>query len=136
MQGDEVLAVRSVTLHVRGQAQAIEPGKFHGVLVLDPSDRLDKWEAIYDKAEGEALRAEMQKRLGTPVSDITGTVPGDEPDSVRQRRTIWWGASCDAAIIVYENTSLRGSPGHSVSATLARASSLPAGLPHMKTLFH
>lgn len=136
MRGDELLAVRSVTLHVEGQAQAIEPGKFHGVLVLDAADRLDKWEVVYDRAEGEALRAEMRKRLGSPISDVTGTVPGDEPDSVRQRRTLWWSTSCDAAVIVYENTSLRGSPLHSVTATLARTSMLPPGLPQMKSLFH
>jgi len=136
MRGDELLAVRSVTLHVEGQAQAVELGKFHGVLVLDAADHLDKWEVVYDSAEGEELRAEMRKRLGSPTSDVTGTVPGDEPDSVRQRRTLWWSTTCDAAVIVYENTSLRGSPLHSVTATLSRISMLPPGLPQMKTLFH
>lgn len=135
MRGDEVLAVRSVTLHVDGQAQAIVPGKFHGVLVLDAADRLDKWEAIYDTANGEDLRAEMRRRFGPPTSDVTGNVPGDEPDSVRQRRTIWWSTSCDAAFIVYENISLRGTPVHSVHATLARTSMLPPELAEMKTLF-
>ena len=136
MRGDELLAVRSVTLHLEGQAQVAEPGKFHGVLVLDALNRLVKWDVRYDAANGESVRAELRKRLGSPISDVTGTVPGDELDSVRQRRTIWWSTTCDAAIIVYENTSLRGSPGHSVTATLARASMLPPGLPQMKTLFH
>jgi hypothetical protein len=136
MRGDELLAVRSVTLHVEGQAQAIEPGKLHGVLVLDRLDRLNRWEVNYDKADGEGLRAEMRRQFGAPTSDVTGNIPGDEPDSVRQRRTIWWSTSCDAAIIVYENTSLRGTPLHSVNAILARTSMLPKGLAEMKTLFH
>jgi hypothetical protein len=136
MRGDELLAVRSVTLHVEGQAQAIEPGKLHGVLVLDSLDRLEKWEVVYDTGDGEGLRAEMRRRFGASTSDVTGNIPGDEPDSVRQRRTIWWSTSCDAAIIVYENTSLRGTPLHSVNAILARTSMLPPGLVEMKTLFH
>lgn len=135
MRGDELLAVRSVTLHVKGQAQAIEPGKFRGVVVLDATDHLDKWEVVYESVEGETIRAEMRKRLGSPISDVTGTVPGDEPDSVRQRRTIWWSTTCDAAIIVCEYTSLRGSTLRSVNATLARPSMLPPGLAQMKTLF-
>lgn len=135
MRGDELFAIRSVTLHVEGQAQAIEPGKFRGVLVLDAADRLDKWDVVYDRADGEALRAEMRKQLGSPISDVTGTVPGDEPDSVRQRRTLWWSTACDAAVIVYENTGLRGSHLHSVTATLARTAMLPKGLSELKTLF-
>ena len=136
MRGDEVLTVHSVTLHVEGQAQAIESGKFSGVLVLDPLDRLEKWEVVYDSGDGEGLRAELRRRFGAPTSDVTGNVPGDEPDNVRQRRTIWWSTGCDAALIVYENTSLRGTPVHSVHATLARTSMLPKGLAEMKTLFH
>ncbi len=136
MRGDELLAVRSVTLHLEGQAQVTDPGKFHGVLVLDALNRLVKWDVRYNATNGESVRAEMRERLGSPISDVTGTVPGDEPDSVRQRRTIWWSTTCDAAIIVYENTSLRGSPGHFVTGTLVRASMLPPGLTQMKTLFY
>jgi hypothetical protein len=136
MRGDEVLAVRSVTRHVEGQAQAIEPGRFHGVLVLDALNRLEKWDAIYANPDGGGLRAEMKSRFGEPTADVTGDVPGDEPDSVRQRRTIWWSTTCDAAIIIYESTSTRGTPGHTVSVVLARASILKPGLAEMKSLFH
>jgi len=135
MKGDELLAVRSVTLHVEGQAQAVEPGKFHGVLVLDAMNRLEKWDVVYDKPDGVGVRAAMKARFGEPAADVAGNVPGDAPDSVRQRRTIWRSAACDAAIIVYENTSVHGTPGHTVSATLARASILLPDLVEMKTLF-
>ena len=136
MPGDEILAVRSVTLHVEGQAQAIEPGKFRGVLVLDALNRLEKWDVRYDAANGAGLRAEMRERFGEPISDVSGDLLRDESDTVLQRRTIWRSTACDAVIIVYENTSERGSPGHTVAATFARTSMLPPGLAEMKTLFH
>jgi len=136
MKGDEILAVRSVTLHVEGQAQVIEPGRLQGVLVLDALNRLEKWDVRYDAANGEGLRAELRERYGEPTSDITGNIQDDESGAVRQRRTIWRSKACDALIIIYESTSVRGAPGHTVSATLARASTLPPGLAEMKTLFH
>ena len=126
MEGRDVLAVRSVTLHVDGQAQAVQPGKFHGVLVLDRLDRLETWDVAYDDADAGGLRDAMQGRLGKPTSDVTGNIIDDATDTVRQRRTIWWSSACDAAIIVYEDTSLRGTPGHTIHATLARASTLPS----------
>jgi hypothetical protein len=135
MGGTEILAVRSITIHVWGQAQAIEPGKLRGVLVLDASNHLEKWDVAYDKEDGEKLRAEMRERLGEPASDVSGTIIDDGPDSVRQRRTIWQSPACDAAIIVYENTSVRGTPGHSVNATLARASMFRPGFAEAKSLF-
>ena len=135
MGGEEILAVRSVTIHVWGQAQVIEPGQLHGALVLDSSNHLEKWEVAYDRKEGAQLRAELTARFGEPASDVSGNVIDDATDTVRQRRSIWRSASCDAAIIVYENTSVRGAPGHTVHATLVRASALPQGLVEMKTLF-
>jgi hypothetical protein len=135
MRGDELLGVRSVTLHQEGQAQVIEPGKLQGVLVLDGLNRLQNWDVRYDTADGEGLRAEMRERHGEPISGVSGNID-DETSGVRQRRTIWQSKACDALIIVYENTSVRGAPGHTASATLARASSLPPGLAEMKTLFH
>jgi len=135
MRGDELLAVRSVTLHVERQAQAIVPGKFHGVLVLDATDRLEKWDVRYEAADAAGLRAEMKARLGGPTSDVSGKLSGEDSDTARQRRTIWWSASCDAAIIVYENTGVQDAAGHAVSATLVRASMLPPGLVMMKTLY-
>jgi hypothetical protein len=136
MHGDELLSVRSVTLHVEGQAQAVEPGRLQGVLVLDGLNRLEKWDVRYDTTSGERLRAEMREQHGEPTSDVTGNTENDGSDAVRQRRTIWRSKDCDAAIIIYELTSARGAPGHTVSATLARASILPPGLAEMKTLFH
>jgi hypothetical protein len=136
MRGEEILAVRSVTLHVQHQAQAIQPGRFQGVLVLDLLNRLQKWEVRYDAAEGERLRAELEARLGEPTSDVSGELPGDETKPVRQRRTIWWSTPCDAAIVVYENEAVGATPGRTISATLARTSMLPPGLAQMKTLFH
>jgi hypothetical protein len=136
MRGDEILAVRSVTLHVQHQAQAIEPGKFQGVLVLDLFNRLQKWDVHYDAAKGEKVRAELGARLGDPISEVSGELPGDETKPVRQRRTIWWSTPCDAAIVLYENEAVSATPGRSVSATLARTSMLPAGLAQMKTLLH
>jgi hypothetical protein len=135
MRGDEVLAVRSVTLHVEGQAQASVPGQFDGVLVLDALNRLQKWDVLYHTSSDEALRAEFQERFGKPVADVTGNVTEDESVTVRQRRTIWTSATCDAAIILYENTSVRGVSVHSVKAVLARASSFKPELFEMKTLF-
>jgi hypothetical protein len=135
MGGEEILAVRSVTIHVWGQAQVIEPGTLHGALVLDASNHLEKWEAAYDRKEGDQLRAELTARFGEPSSDVSGNVIDDTTDTVRQRRAIWRSTSCDAAIIVYENTSVRGARGHTVHATLVRASALPQGLIEMKTLF-
>ena len=136
MRGAELLAVRSVTLHVEGQAQVTETGKLHGVLVLDALNLLEKWDVRYDAGNGERLRAEMRERFGEPISDFSGDLPGDESDTVRQRRTIWQSTDCDAVIIVYENTSVHGSQGPTVSAELARTSMLPPGLAEMKTLFH
>ena len=136
MRGDELLTVRSVTLHVEGQAQVIEAGRFHGVLVLDALNRLVKWDAIYDNPNGEGLRAEMKSRFGEPTADVSGNIIDDDSDTVRQRRTIWRSTTCDAAIITYDNTSVRGTPRHTVLATLVRASMLPTGLAEMKTLFH
>lgn len=135
MRGDEVLAVRSVTLHVEGQAQASEPGRFQGVLVLDGMNLLNKWEVVYQAPYGDDLRAELLKRYGQSTSDVSGTIQEDSSGTVRQRRTIWWSTVCDAALILYENTSVRGTPVHTVNATLARTSVLPPGLASMKTLF-
>lgn len=135
MRGDELLAIRSLTLHVEGQAQAIEPGRFHGVLVLDALNSLKKWDVVYETNDGSALRAEMGGRFGDPASDVSGNLAENDPSAGRQRRTIWWNQACDVAIIVYEHSNVGGSEGHTVSATLARASSLPQGLIQMKTLF-
>ena len=135
MRGDELLAVRSVTLHVEGQAQASEPGKFSGVLILDALNRLQKWDVLYHAENADALRAELQERHGNPVSDVSGILSSDEASTVRQRRTIWRSAACDAAIILYENASVRGTSVHSVHATLEWASALRPGLIEMKTLF-
>jgi hypothetical protein len=135
MGGAEILAVRSITIHVWGQAQAIEPGTLRGVLVLDASNHLEKWDVGYDREEGEELRAELRERLGEPASDVSGTIIDDGSDIVRQRRTIWRSVACDAAVIVYENTSVRGTPGHSVHATLARASMFKQGFAEAKSLF-
>jgi hypothetical protein len=135
MRGDEILAVRSVTLHVERQAQAIVPGKFRGVLVLDATDRLEKWDVRYEAADAKGVRAEMRARLGEPTSDVSGKLSGEDSDAARQRRTIWWSTSCDAAIIVYDNTGVEDAAGHAVSATLVRASKLPPGLAGMKTLY-
>jgi hypothetical protein len=131
----ELFAIRSVTVHVDGQAQAIEPGKFGGVLVLGALNRLEKWDVVYDPPFREGLRAEMQERYGKPTSDVSGNISGDESGAVRQRRTIWRSTLCDAAIIVYENTSVRGAPVHSVQATLVRASILTPGFVEMKSLY-
>jgi len=136
MRGDELLAVRSVTLHVEGQAQVIEPGKLQGVLVLDALNRLEKWDVRYDAANGEGLRAEMKSRFGEPISDVSGNISADESDPVRQRRTIWRSNACDALIIIYENTSASGTAVHAVNAILARPAILTPGLVEMKTLFH
>lgn len=135
MRGDEVLAVRSVTLHMEGQAQAIVPGKFQGVLVLDALNRLEKWDVAYRATNADALRADLQGRYGKPVADVSGDLNADASTTVRQRRTIWRSVTCDVAIILYENVSVRGLPINSVHATLARASGLPAGFIEMKTLF-
>ena len=136
MRGDELLAVRSVTLHVERQAQAIEPGKLYGVLVLDASNRLEKWDVLYDPTHGDALRAEMKSSFGEPISDVSGDLWNDGSSTARQRRSIWRSTTCDAAIILYDDTFLHGSASRSVHATLIRASSLPPGLVEMKTLFH
>ena len=104
--------------------------------MLDALDRLEKWDVRYEAANGEALRAEMRERYGEPASDISGNIQGDESGTVTQRRTIWRSKACDALIILYENTSVSGPTGHTVSATLARASMLPPGVTEMKTLFH
>lgn len=128
MTGDAVLAVRSVTLHVKGQAQVVQPGKLHGVIVIDDAGRLEKWDVGYDDLAAEPLRTQLTARLGAPASDVTGTLMEEESLTVRQRRTIWRDAACDAAILVYENTAAGGRNGGSVRATLTRASSLPKGL--------
>lgn len=134
MRGDALLAVRSVTLHVEGQAQAIEPGKFSGALVLDALNRLQTWDVAYVTPDGDGLRNAIRAAVGEPVSDVSGTAVESDTDTIRQRRTIWLSTSCDAAIIVYENTSVRGTPAHSVNASLTRASGLPKGLVEAKTL--
>ena len=134
MTGEAVLAVRSVTLHVKGQAQVVQPGKLHGVLVIDDAGLLEKWDVGYDDVDAEPLRAQLTARLGAPASDVTGTLIEDESLTVRQRRTIWRDAACDAAILVHENTASGGRSGGSVRATLARASSLPEGLVEAKTI--
>ena len=136
MLGTELLAVRSVTLHVEGQAQVDEPGKLHGVLVLDALNRLEKWDVRYNTSTGGALRAELRARFGEPASDVSGSPTGDNSDPSRQRRTIWLSRTCDAAIILNEVTSGSGTDDRSISATLTRASSLRPGLVEMKTLFH
>jgi hypothetical protein len=136
MLGTELLAVRSVTLHVEGQAQAIEPGRFHGVLVLDALNRLEKWDVVYHTSNGDALRAQMRERYGEPASDISESLPAVELDAARMRRTIWLSKPCDTAIIIYERASTPDTSAHTVSAILARSSSLKPGLAEMKTLFH
>jgi hypothetical protein len=103
--------------------------------VLDTLNRLEKWDVRYDTADGEGLRAEICEWLGEPISDVTGMID-NESGAIRQRRTLWQSKDCDAAIIVYETTSVRGAPAHTVSATLARASILPPNLAEMKTLYH
>jgi hypothetical protein len=136
MRGDEILAVRSVTLHVEGQAQVIEPGSFHGVLVLDALNRLTKWDVTYHTTDGTALRAELRELFGEPTLDVSGSILDNESETVRQRRTVWWSRACDAAIIVHQNTSVRGAPVHSVSAALVRASSFKQGIAALKTFAH
>jgi hypothetical protein len=134
MGRDEILAVRSITLHTEGQAQVVEPGRFSGVLVLDSAFGLAKWDVHYKTTDGNALRAELRERYGDPASEVTGDLPGDPSEPMRQRRTIWWNSACDVAIIVYENSSVRGTPMHSVQATLVRASRLSKGFLQSKTL--
>jgi hypothetical protein len=136
MLGTELLAVRSVTLHVEGQAQVIQPGKFRGALVLDALNRLKTWDAVYETPNGDGLRAELRERFGEPVSDVSGSATGDESTDLRQRRAIWLDRTCDAAIILYEDTSGRDGAQCTIHATLTRASSLRPGLVEMKTLFH
>ena len=128
MTGEEMLAVRSVTLHVEGQAQVVVPGSFRGVLVLDKQGRLREWDVVYDAREAEALRIEMLQRFGAPVSDVSGDIV-----EAHERRMIWRSVACDAAIVVYDTTATDGSV-HSVRATLARASTLPHKIYEMKTL--
>ncbi len=132
----DVLAVRSVTLHVRGQAQAVEPGRFRGVLVFDDGHALEKWDVAYENTKGDDLRAEMRRRYGEPVSDVSGSVAEDDEGGLRQRRTLWLNKSCDAAIVVYEYSRSGNPPGASVNAMLIRASGLEPGLIEMKSLFH
>jgi hypothetical protein len=134
MGPDEIVAVRSITLHIEGQAQVVEPGTLSGVLVLEPTIGLSKWDVRYETTDGDALRAELSERFGQPTSDISGTLPGDASSSLQERRTIWWNAPCDVAIIVYENSSVGGTPVHSVHATLARASTLGRRFLESKTL--
>jgi hypothetical protein len=69
------------------------------------------------------------------VSRVGGDHSDGDPGAGRQHRTIWWSPSCDAALIVYENSTGSGSAERMVSATLVRASSLPRGLIQSKTLF-
>jgi len=122
MTRDEILAVRSVTLHVEGQAQVVEPGKLSGVLVLAPTG-LAKWDVKYETKNGDALRAELTDRFGGPFSDGDAPMPGDDATGLRRRATIWRDGTCDVAIVVSETASKDGST-HLVQATLARASSL------------
>ena len=136
MRGDELLSLRAVTLYAEGQAQAIEPGRFRGVLVLDGLNNLKKWDVIYQTKDGSVLRSEFSARFGKPISDVAGNISDNSPDAGRQRRTIWRNKICDVAIILYENTEGGGTTGSTVSATLIRASSLLPGLVEMKTLFH
>ena len=135
MSGAEVLAVRSVTIHLEGQAEVDQPGKFHGAVVLDALNRLETWNVRYEHADPDGLRAEFKARFGEPVSDLSGDVFEDGPDTLHERRTIWRSTTCDAAIIVYDR-STRNETHHSVSVTLQRASQLRPGLTEMKTLFH
>jgi len=106
MRVDELPAVRSVTLHVDGQAQSIEPGRFHGVLVLDVLKSLKKWDVVYETNDGTALRAEMRRRFGDPASDVSGNLAENDPGAGGQRRTVWWSQACDVAIIVYEHRNV------------------------------
>lgn len=135
MTGEAVLAVRSVTLHVKGQAQVVLPGKLHGVIVIDDAGLLEKWDVGYDDVDAEPLRGQLTARLGAPASDVSGNLMEAESVTVRQRRTIWRDAGCDAAILVHENTASGGRGGGSVRAMLTRASSLPKGLVELKTLY-
>jgi hypothetical protein len=136
MGRDEILAVRSITLHMEGQAQVVEPGRFSGVLVLEPTIGLAKWDVHYQATGGDALRAELRERYGDPMSEVTGNLPGDPSEPMRQRRTIWYSPACDAAIVVYETSSASGRSAHSVRATLIRASELPRGFLQSKTLLN
>lgn len=135
MRGPEILAVRPATQHLQEQAQVVVPGQFSGVIVVDSVNRLQKWDVKYEATDADAIRADMQKRFGAPTSDVTGNIIDDATDTVRQRRTIWWSTACDAAVIVYEDTALRGAEGHTVKATLARASTLTPGIATWTTLF-
>ena len=135
MLGTELLAVRSVTLHAEGQAQVIEPGKLHGVVVLDALNRLEKWDVSYDTSNGEALRAELRERFGEPASDVSGNAPGDSSAPLRVRRMIWLSRTCDAAIILYERASGSAAADRTISAILTRASSLKSGFVEMKGLY-
>jgi hypothetical protein len=136
MLGTELLAVRSVTLHVEGQAQVVEPGRFHGVLVLDALNRVQKWDVVYQTTNGDPLRAELRARFGDPASDVSGDASATNPEGGHQRRTIWRSKACDVAIILYDLSGGHGSQGQGISASLVRASTLKPGFVEMKTLFH
>lgn len=122
MSQNEILAVRSATIQVEGQAQVVEPGKFSGVLVVEPIG-LAKWEVVYTAKTADALRAELHDRFGDPFSDGDGPMPGDDKTGQRRRTTVWRDGICDVAVVVTETASADGS-AHSVQAILARASSL------------
>ena len=98
--------------------------------MLDALNLLEKWDVADDPPFREDLRAEMQERCRKPTSDASGVISGDESGAVRQRRTI-----CDAAIIVYENTSECFTPVRSVHPHLVRASILAPGFVEMKPLY-
>ena len=134
MRGDELLAIRSLTLHVEGQAQVIEPGRFRGVLVLNSLNSLEKWDVIYQTQDGTALRAQIRERFGEPASDVSGNISDEDASAGRQHRTIWWSQTCDVALIVYEDNVAGEAAGHTVHAALTRASRLPRGLIQWKTL--
>ena len=124
MSRDEILDVRSVTIHKEGQAEVVQRGHFSGVLVLDPTIGLEKWQVHYEHREAEELRAELTSRLGKPVSDETKTMFEDPTNAMRQRRTIWRSDACNAAIAVDETINTGDTASRSVVVTLAVSSRL------------
>ena len=118
MSRNEILAVRSVTVHVEGQAQVVVPGTLSGVLVLGPTG-LAKWDVKYETKTGDALRAELTQRFAGPYLDTNDPNPGDEAASLRRRTTAWRDGTCDVELVVSETGAADGST-HSVQATLSR----------------
>lgn len=134
MQRDALLAVRPVTFAVTDEGRAFETFKFKGSLWLDGKNRLQEWYVIYDAADGDGVRAAMKTKFGEPIADVSGNIIEDEKDVLFEKRTIWWSTQCDAAMVIYEDTPLKGTLGHHVSVRLARPSRLPAGIDKWKTL--